>query len=456
MRLLVDFQIGKKEEMLVVKMGALPYSVLKINEWPVTALFAEEEINVLDGTSLKEIADFNPEVITLDEIQSDTVYRYIDLKCISSNVGLIKEFKNVRGEELPARAKLRIREGDILLSTVRPERNLIAPVTKDFAGCIVNTSFAVLRPKEFSQAVLYFILRNQTIKELLNAKAKGTAVPTVKIRDLKEIKIPIKNLNGDNIDKAEKIFYQWVENNRLVRTVQDIVEGQFIENEIISSSYTEQQKNNIIIFPYENLKNRLDVAYYMDKQSQDWLAPVHSLSNLAKDLRSGIAIPAKEYKDKGLAYVRIKDMDNNKISHEGLVYIDEQYKDEGPNSNLTLNDVLISRVGTIGKTALVDRSIEGAIANQHITIVRADVKVIVPEYLVYYLNTRWAMEQFERRAGGSAQRFIKLGDIKEIKVPLPPLNIQEEVVKRVNFELEQNDNTSLEQEVNTLTKSILS
>ncbi|WP_240033709.1 restriction endonuclease subunit S [Oceanobacillus profundus] len=436
-------------------MGALPYNVLDVNEWPVTALFAEEEINVLDGTPLKEIADFNPEGINLDEIQSDMVYRYIDLTCISSDVGLITKFKNIKGEELPARAKLRVREGDILLSTVRPERNLIAPVTKDFDGCIVNTSFAVIRPKEFSQAVLYFILRNQTIKELLNAKAKGTAVPTVKIKDLKEIEIPLEHLNEDNIDKSEKMFYQWVENNRSVRTVKDIVEDQFIENEIISGSYTEQQKSNIIIFPYENLKNRLDVACYMDKQSQDWLVPVHSLSDIAKDFRSGIAIPAKEYKVEGLAYVRIKDMDKNKISHEELVYVDKHFKDKSPSSNLTLNDVLISRVGTIGKAALVDRSMDGSIVNQHITIVRTDEKIIIPEYLVYYLNTRWALEQFEQRSGGSAQRFIKLGDIKEIKVPLPSINIQEEIVKRVNFEMKQNDNSSLEQEINTLIKSIL-
>ena len=98
---------------------------------------------------------------------------------------------------------------------------------------------------------------------------------------------------------------------------------------------------------------------------------------------------------------------------------------------------------------------EGSLANQHISIVRVNEKMIDPEFLVLYLNTHWASEQLEQKASGSTQRFIKLGDIKELKVPIPSMHIQEEIIKEVTYALKQMDNSVLEQEVDALVEAIL-
>lgn len=440
-------------KMPVVKTAVLPYSVIDHSEWSVTALFAEKELGELQGIPLDDIVEFNPVSINSDDINSDEEYRYLDLSCLSPTTGLITEYKVVEGSQLPARARLKVKEGDILLSTVRPERNLVAIVTEEYEGCIANTTFAVLRPKKTTSEILYFILRSPKINELLNAQAKGTSIPTLKLKDLKKIKIPVNNVDQEIGDKAKNLYLNWLSQNQSVRTIQEIVEEKFLKYKFISKSTSNETKSNISVLPYEKLQDRLDVSFYMDKPEQNWLVPVKPLANLANEFQSGITIPSKEYQDDGVAYIRIQDMKPMSISKEKLVFVDEKYRED--KNTLYSGDILISRVGTIGKSTLVTEDTAGALANQHISIVRVNKEVLSPEFLSLFLNTHWAIDQLEQKAGGTAQKFIKLKDIKELIVPMPPMHIQQEITESVKSELENMDTSALENEIATLTELLV-
>ena len=287
-----NIPIGRGGEGSLVKTAALPYSVMNLSEWSVTVLFAEKELEEYQGLPLEDIVDFNPISVNANHIESDVEYRYLDLSCVSSTTGFITEYQIVVGKELPARAKLKVKEGDILLSTVRPERNLVALVTKEYDECIVNTSFAVLRPRKIASEVLYFILRSSKMNEFLSAKAKGSAIPTLKLKDLKEIKIPVNNVNQEITNKA-KAYQNWLKQNQSIKTVQEIVEEKFIEYNFISNTPSNKKKGNSSIFPYDKLEDRLDVSYYLDKPQQNWLISIDYLSNIANDFNPGITVSSK-------------------------------------------------------------------------------------------------------------------------------------------------------------------
>jgi len=438
-------------------MMPLPYTSVNLKEWSVTALFAQNDLESFQGEPLNDIADFNPDNIEKNQIEQDSMYQYIDLGCVSPESGLLTQSKEIKGEELPSRAKLIVKEGDILLSAVRPERNIVCIATKEYNGCIVNTSFVVIRPKECKSETLYFFLRSPKINELISSKAKGTAIPTLKLNDLKELKIPFKNFTQDANNKAVNLFCKWVQHSKSLKTVPEIVEEQFIKYNIVSKNSSAKGKtSNMDVIPYNNLKDRLDVAYYMDEPYQDWLVPVNSLSNITKEFRSGKAISSKEYKDEGVPYIRIKDMQEGHISKNNLVYVNKQFSDDNQKTILSSGDVLISRVGTIGKSALVSEDMEGALANQHITIVKTDEN-IMPDFLAYCLNTHWVAEQFERNAAGSAQRFIKLIAIKDVQIPVPSMELQEKITAKVEEEIEKTSISTvvLKQEIATITNELL-
>ncbi|MGF3106077.1 restriction endonuclease subunit S [Rossellomorea sp. DUT-2] len=435
----------------MVEISTLPYNVINNDEWVVTSLLSKQDLAVIKGTPLNEVVDFNPDRLNQDQIISDREYSYIDSNCITEE-GILLSAKKMHGEELPARARLIVRQGDILISTVRPERNLVAVVTKEFEGCVVNTTFAVLRPKRILAEVLYFVLRSNSFNKQITALSKGMTVPTVKLKDLKDLEVPDNCFNDAIENKANEYFSLWIERNNNTKSTEQVVEEVFTKNDILIIE-EELIKESILYqpYPYDKLKDRLDVGFYMDNKSQAWSVETKSLEDITIKFRSGAAIPSKEYKTEGIPYVRIKDLKGNLISKEELVYIDEEFKEINLKSTLFKNEVLISRVGTIGKAALVDEKFEGAVANQHLTIVMPDVNQVLPEFLVYYFNTTWAEKFFESRSGGAAQQFIKLGAIKTIKVPVPTIQLQQKIIDEINKELKLMDLRAVRKQIEEFT-----
>lgn len=432
-------------------MRSLPYDIINNDEWVVSSLLSKQSLGSIEGTPLRAIVEFNPGRLNQDQIVNDHEYSYIDSSCITDE-GVLFSVKKMYGEKLPARARLVVKRGDILISTVRPERNLVAFVTDDFEGCIVTTTFAVLRPNKIMSEVLYFLLRSIPFNEQITALSQGMTVPIVKLKDLNDLEVPDNCFNDAIESEAQKLFSLWLERNNNIKTTQQVVEEVFSKNNVLNIE-EDLVKQSLLYqpYPYEQLKDRLDVGFYMNSTRLVGSVDTKSLEDVTVDFRAGAAIPSKEYKSEGVPYVRIKDLKENTISDEKLVFIDEKIKDKNDKSTLFTNEVLISRVGTIGKAALVNKKYEGAVANQHLTILKPDINQILPEFLVFYLNTTWAEKQFESRSGGVAQQFIKLGAIKTIKVPLPTIDLQRKIVDEVNKELELMDYTAVKKKIEEFT-----
>ncbi len=57
--------------------------------------------------------------------------------------------KSIPCDEAPSRARKLVAAGDVLISTVRPERKAIGVVPADLDGAVCSTGIAVLRPKTY-------------------------------------------------------------------------------------------------------------------------------------------------------------------------------------------------------------------------------------------------------------------------------------------------------------------
>lgn len=441
--------IGNKLVIDLLKMNALPYEVLTANEWSAKVLFAEEELESINGVFLKSIATFNPNLFEKNSLKKDVIYEYIDLSCISSEKGLITNSKKIIGNALPARARLKVKEGDILLSTVRPNQNNIAIVTRDFKNCIVNNTFVVIRSLDIEPEELYFLLRSEKIKKYLDAKSQGSAIPTLKTKDIMNLKIPIEKYTSTKSKRAKTLFKQWMNHNQSINTLKEITEEKFIKHNIVRDSEGNKKPKLFQIIPYDSLEERLDVIYYSNKElAFEWLVPLHSMSKVIRKIKSGVAIPSREYKKKGIPYIRIKDMEEGAVSNKALTYVDESFKEVYKKNLIKNENILISRMGTIGKSVLVSQKYQNALANQHISIVSVNNKIVIPKYLMFYLNTRWAQEQFTQRSKGTAQKFINAKSIMEINVPIPSIEKQKTIIEDITNQIITMDSSVLKEEIN--------
>jgi len=125
---------------------------------------------------LKEIAEINPNTIKKN-FKYDTI-EYVDISSVGT--GTIEKPKIIKLTEAPSRAKRTIRDGSIILSTVRPNRRSFYYFKNAKENLVVSTGFAVLEAKEviFSR-FLYYLINDYKFTEYLTNNAKGAAYPAV-------------------------------------------------------------------------------------------------------------------------------------------------------------------------------------------------------------------------------------------------------------------------------------
>lgn len=142
---------------------------------------------------VREVAALNPEGIQKTEPPPE--FLYVDIASVSSAGIDPSAVKTVKAADAPSRAQRVIREGDVIVSTVRPYLRARALIAREFHGVIASTGFCVLRP---SPAVVPGYLDAVTSTDEfyahLAARQTGTAYPAVRPVDLGDAKVPLPPL----------------------------------------------------------------------------------------------------------------------------------------------------------------------------------------------------------------------------------------------------------------------
>jgi len=128
-------------------------------------------------------------------------------------------------------------------------------------------------------------------------------------------------------------------------------------------------------------------------------------------------------------YVRGKDVKEFFLHNEDNVYIPKKDFKRLSKYALKEGDVLISVVGTLGNTVVIDKNVLPAIFSCKSTVFRP--KAVNPFYLIAYLNCRFGRKLLERKVRGAVQTGLNIGDLKSMPIFLPNSEIQNELAKIV-------------------------
>lgn len=137
----------------------------------------------------------------------------------------------------------------------------------------------------------------------------------------------------------------------------------------------------------------------------------------------------------------------------GRYFIDDKKFEEMKGFEVKPNDLLISCSGTMGKIAIVPSSARKGIINQALLKLTPNIEKVNSVYLKKVLETDEIQEKYFRNQEGAAiQNVASVKVLKDIEIPLPPLDIQEQIVKEI--EGYQNEINSLEQQINNKKQDI--
>ena len=92
-------------------------------------------------------------------------------------------------------------------------------------------------------------------------------------------------------------------------------------------------------------------------------------------------------------------------------------------------------LGTLGRMAIYCSTLnpyELAVADSHVTVIRAMKKFILPQYLYYYFTSNTVQSVIEDKSDGSTkQKELATATVKTYLVPIPPLMEQSRIISKI-------------------------
>ena len=160
--------------------------------------------------------------------------------------------------------------------------------------------------------------------------------------------------------------------------------------------------------------------------------PLVSLGEIV-DILNGFAFKSDLYTNKGTRVIRITNVQKGFVKDDDPKYYPESFNAEIGKYLLKENDLLVSLTGNVGRVALLPSSFLPAALNQRVACLRiTDETQILEQYLFHLLNLDNFEQECINASSGVAQKNLSTEWLKTFEIPLPPLEVQEQIVAELD------------------------
>ncbi|BAW76426.1 restriction endonuclease subunit S, partial [Helicobacter pylori] len=113
-------------------------------------------------------------------------------------------------------------------------------------------------------------------------------------------------------------------------------------------------------------------------------------------------------------------------------------------SNLEKDDILFSGTGTIGKVSIIKENPNNWAIKEGIYSIKPNKKIVFPRFLMFCFENLNIQNDIKSKSFGGIVKSISMNDLKQITIPIPPLEIQQEIVKILDAFTELNTELNTE------------
>ena len=167
-----------------------------------------------------------------------------------------------------------------------------------------------------------------------------------------------------------------------------------------------------------------------------WRYPI--LSNITKQITDGTHL-TPNYVEQGEVFLSAQNVKPFNFIPEIHRYVSKKDFDIYRNNRTPeKNDILMARVGAgIGEAAVIDNDLQFAFYVS-LCLIKSFPSLVDPRYLCIVLNSSYGTTYAKSNisSSGSSAGNYNLGHIRSLKIPLPPLAEQKEIVARVEQHLQ--------------------
>lgn len=253
--------------------------------------------------------------------------------------------------------------------------------------CWVNNHAHVLRPDRsllIDNWLIHFLVHSD-----LSPFVSGLTVPKLNQGSLREISVPLPPLP---------------EQQRIVAILDEAFDGI-----ATARANAEQNRQNARALFASHLQS------IFSQRGEGWVEK--RLKDVCEKITDGTH-QTPTYYDEGVVFLSSRNVTSGKIDWGKIKYIDtkqhiEMHKRVAPR----VNDILLAKNGTTGVAAIVDRDVVFDIYVS-LALLRAREEIL-PAFLLYFVNSSIAKEQFNKRLKGSGVPNLHLEEIREVVISFP-------------------------------------
>jgi type I restriction enzyme S subunit len=319
--------------------------------------------------------------------------------------------------------------GDILMSVRAP----VGPINFSTQQICIGRGLASIRASELvdKNFLFYFLLHKQP--EI--SGNTGAVFDSINKDQIASIEIPLPSLEKqrDIVKKLDSAFAEI-----------DLLE----ENLDLRTSTT------------ENLQASLLASFFdldEDEVTEDY--SFHSLGSVSlvkggKRLPKGTKWSPTPTK---YPYIRVTDMKLGRINEDHLVFVPDEIRPLIKNYTVNTGDIIISIAGTIGEIAVVPESLDKASLTENAAKIILQKEILDSDYCSYFLRSPVCRREIDSLVRTTTQPKLALFRIESLRIPIPPIKKQQEIVEKLNsafaeieslrlrIKMEKNFTTSLRQ-----------
>lgn len=396
-----------------------------------------EDISIADdelpeGWEIKKIKEITEKVPSIKpESEPERIFGYVDIGSINNETNRIFDFKKIRGEHAPSRARQSIQPNDVLFSNVRTYLRNIAIIPNDLAVNVCSTGFTVLRSNGSIEPkfLFYYTLTDGFINQV-TPQQTGSQYPATTDRVVKGATISFPRL---------------AEQQRIVARVEALLSH-------INAARDRVSRVPLIMKKFRQAVLAAACEGRLTEQSDGY--DVRLAGDLFTDARYGTSNKCDYSSENKIPVLRIPNIATGKLELTDLKYGDLT-ENEIKKLAVQRGDLIICRTNgsldLVGKAAIIPDLPEQFVFASYLIRVRVNRDLLLPEYYHICLTGQIGREHIEETSRGTAGQFnLNLEILRTMPIPLPSLTEQHEIVRRVNALFERAD--QIEQQVVAATK----
>ena len=182
--------------------------------------------------------------------------------------------------------------------------------------------------------------------------------------------------------------------------------------------------------PYPTYKD--SGVEWLGEVPEEW--NIWKFNHFAPIITCGVAA-TPEYVDEGVIFLSAQNIKKQTIVLDDYKYISHKtHKQLTKHRKVEKGDILLSRVGTIGEACIVDVDYDFSIFVS-LTHIRINQAVCLNKFLVYFFQSKYAavLAKVITVVGGGVGN-LNVNDLREYKIPIPPLPEQQKIAEFLDQE----------------------